>query len=318
MTSDPGRHPVTADVAFGHPTGGAAIPGADEETRLATERRLTADWGLTGPLRPSATGSTSRIWEIGDDLVAKLARGDGAHVDAGLRAAQAVEDVAGVRTGAPVPARTGALSAEVAIGAHRWRLAVLRRVGGEAAPMGAFEPATLGALLATIHQALRRTEPTGAWTPADVLGHMRDGVGDRQPASARALITSAVDAVEGWYGKTRSPLQMIRGDGPEILSRPGEPIAAVVDWGGVRRGTVADDIGCWTLHGSTGDHHRYTDEFVRGYVSVRALSNDERAAVPLFQRLRLASRACGVTDPDQLSAVVTWMDSYACCAGSSQ
>lgn len=312
MISEPGGHHVTAEVAFGHPTAGAAIPTADEATRLATQRRLAADWGITGPLRPSATGSTSLIWDIGDergDLIAKLARGDRAHVDAGLRASRAVE-AAGLRTGAPLPTPAGALSAGVAIGPDRWWLAVLRRVGGDAAPMGAFEPPALGALLATIHEALRGTDPGGAWTPADVLGHMRGGISDGQPLPVRQLITAAVDAVERWYGEERSPLQLIRGDGPEILSTPGEPIAAVIDWGGVRWGSVADDIGCWTVHGSTGDHHSYTDEFVRGYVSVRPLTADERASIPLFQRLRVASRACSVTDRAALSAIETWMDSY--------
>lgn len=316
VTSDPRRHQVTPEVAFGHPTGGATIPAADEETRRVTELRLAADWGITGSLRPTATGSTSRIWNIGDErggLIAKLARGDRAHVDAGLRASRAVQ-AGGLRTGTPVPTPAGALSAEVAIGADRWWLAVLTRVGGVAAPMAAFEPPTLGALLATIHEALRGTDPTGAWTPANVFSHMRDGISDGQPPQVRQLITSAVDAVERWYGDVCPPMQMIRGDGPEILSRPGEPIAAMIDWGGVRRGSVADDIGCWTLHGSTGDHHRYTDEFVRGYVSVRPLIADERAAIPLFQRLRLASRACGVADRSALAAIETWMDSYACCA----
>jgi hypothetical protein len=33
----------------------------------------------------------------------------------------------------------------------------------------------------------------------------------------------------------------------------------------------------------------------------------DAAAVPLFQRLRIASRACYVTDPDILASVEAWM-----------
>jgi hypothetical protein len=48
-----------------------------------------------------------------------------------------------------------------------------------------------------------------------------------------------------------------------------------------------------------------------GRRSCRQASNDlpaaDAAAVPLFQRLRIASRACYVTDPDILASVEAWM-----------
>lgn len=75
--------------------------------------------------------------------------------------------------------------------------------------------------------------------------------------------------------------------------------------GGVRAGSVADDIGCWTSHGATDRILLpvYTAAFLEGYRHSNDLPAPEALAVPLFQRLRIASRACYVTDPDALARV---------------
>jgi Ser/Thr protein kinase RdoA (MazF antagonist) len=72
---------------------------------------------------------------------------------------------------------------------------------------------------------------------------------------------------------------------------------------------AADDIGCWTAHGATDriPLTAYTTAFLRGYRHVNSLPAEDAAAVPLFQRLRIASRACYVTDPDVLAGVQSWM-----------
>jgi Ser/Thr protein kinase RdoA (MazF antagonist) len=89
----------------------------------------------------------------------------------------------------------------------------------------------------------------------------------------------------------------------------GGRISAIIDWGGVRAGSVADDIGCWTAHGANDRIAlpAYTAAFLDGYRHNNDLSPADAAAVPLFQRLRIASRACHVTDPDALVSVETWM-----------
>jgi hypothetical protein len=65
------------------------------------------------------------------------------------------------------------------------------------------------------------------------------------------MITQAISGVRAYYA-TMPPVQLLYGDGPGIFSANGADISAIIDWGGVRRGSVADDIGCWTAHGATG------------------------------------------------------------------
>jgi Ser/Thr protein kinase RdoA (MazF antagonist) len=120
------------------------------------------------------------------------------------------------------------------------------------------------------------------------------------------MITSAIDVVRDWYQESQPHQQLIRGDGPELLVHDGA-VSGMVDWGGVRFGSVVDDIGCWTLHGATKSIRDYTTEFVRGYTSVSTLTPQEELAIPLFQQLRLASRACSVTDPTKLEVIERWM-----------
>ena len=122
------------------------------------------------------------------------------------------------------------------------------------------------------------------------------------------MIRQAVSAVSAYYGAAPS-MQLLYGDGPGIFSVNGTDISAIIDWGGVRAGSVADDIGCWTAHGATDriPLPAYTAFFLEGYRRSNDLLAADAAAVPLFQRLRIASRACYVTDPDALADVEAWM-----------
>jgi Ser/Thr protein kinase RdoA (MazF antagonist) len=187
-------------------------------------------------------------------------------------------------------------------------LAVLRRVGDDHRPMRSVAPAALGEFLGRLHRILRGSPPGGAWTPGDVLGHMRRGTTAAQPPSTRQMIDLAVSDVCAYY-RTTPPAQLLYGDGPELFSANGTGISAIVDWGGVRAGSTADDIGCWTAHGATDriPLPAYTAAFIDGYRHSNDLPATETAAVPLFQRLRIASRACYVTDPDALASIEAWM-----------
>jgi hypothetical protein len=51
----------------------------------------------------------------------------------------------------------------------------------------------------------------------------------------------------------------------------------------------------------------YTAAFLDGYRRGNDLLAADAAAIPLFQRLRIASRACYVTDPDALVGVRAWL-----------
>ena len=113
--------------------------------------------------------------------------------------------------------------------------------------------------------------------------------------------------MNAYYGAA-PPMQLLYGDGPGIFSVNGTDISAIIDWGGVRAGSVADDIGCWTAHGATDriPLPAYTAAFLEGYRRSNDLLAVDASAVPLFQRLRIASRACYVTDPGALAGVKAW------------
>lgn len=303
---------VRADPWSGHPTGGAALP--DPMTATIAEV-LAREWGRRGRLRSLASGSTARVWRL-DNEVVRVVWAPAATVEAGLRAAAAISST-GLAAGAPVRTRSGALSVSLQPGdasslggrprgAESMTVAVLEYVPGRPGSMHDVAPAELGALLGRIHTVLHPVDPVGALSVRDVLGHMRRGILTDQPTPVRALITGAVDAVRDWYRAEPRRRQLLRGDGPELLVDHTGAITAMIDWGGVRHGSVVDDIGCWTLHGATGPIARYTTEFLGGYTSRAPLTTTESNAVPLFQRLRLASRACHVADAATCSTVLEW------------
>lgn len=207
------------------------------------------------------------------------------------------------------------MSTTVTIGTETWLLAVLREVRGEPASMHAYQPGVLGDLSGRVHIGLADVDTDGAWNRADVLGFMRAGMLAAHHATIRELIGDATDHVDRWYDAARPALQVVRGDGPEIISSRDGSIAGLIDWGGVRVGNFADDIGCWTLHGATDEWPltAYTNEFLRAYSNHRRLSRDEESAVALFQDLRLASRASYVTEP----AALDYVDGWAATAKSS-
>lgn len=137
---------------------------------------------------------------------------------------------------------------------------------------------------------------------------MREGLSAGHPSWARDLVQVACSEAEALYATQPLRQQVIRGDGPEVLLTKTGDLSGVIDWGGIRCGSIADDIGCWTLHlGMLHQaYHQTSETFLRGYTSVTPLVPAERAAVPAFQRLRLASRLCYVTDPAALAFVQAW------------
>jgi Ser/Thr protein kinase RdoA (MazF antagonist) len=243
----------------------------------AVRAAVDEHWGRRDELRPMEA-KASRIWQSGGHIV-KLARDEPAHFSAGLLASERVER-AGLATGAPVRTRAGELCVPLVLGRESWVLAVVRRVDGSRLSMHEIAPAVMGEFLITA----------------------------AHPPSSRRMINQAVSDVSAYYG-TAPPVQLLYGDGPGIFSANGTDISAIIDWGGVRAGSVADDIGCWTAHGATDriPLPAYTAAFLEGYRRSNDLTMAAAAAVPLFQRLRIASRACYVTDPGALAAVEAWM-----------
>jgi Ser/Thr protein kinase RdoA (MazF antagonist) len=286
--------------------GSAAVPGGPWQHEPAVRAALREHWELRSELRPMQARAASRTWQAGGYVV-KLAHDEPSHFTAGLRASEAVER-AGIATGAPVRTRAGELCAPLPLGREPWALAVLHRAGGSHLSLHAVAPAVLGEFLGRLHRILRGCPADGGWTPGDVLGHMTRGITAAHPPSAQRMITQAVSAVSAYYG-TAPPVQLLYGDGPGIFSVNGTDISAIIDWGGVRAGSAADDIGCWTAHGATDriPLPAYTAAFLDGYRRSSSLLAADVAAVPLFQRLRIASRACYATSPDALARVEAWM-----------
>jgi Ser/Thr protein kinase RdoA (MazF antagonist) len=296
---------MSSRAESGSSAAAGSAQGSPWQREPAVRAALREHWGLPGELR-RMEAVASRIWQAGDHVV-KLARDEPSHFTAGLRASVAV-DQAGIATGAPVRTRAGELCVALPPGRESWVLAVLRRVGGSHLSMRAIPPAILGEFLGRLHRILRGCPAAGAWTPGDVLSHMARGMTAAQPPSARKMIAQAAAAMRAYYD-TAPPAQLLYGDGPGIFSANGTDISAIIDWGGVRAGSIADDIGCWTAHGATDriPLPAYTAAFLRGYRNSNDLPAPDAAAVPLFQRLRIASRACYVTDPDTLASVGAWM-----------
>jgi Ser/Thr protein kinase RdoA (MazF antagonist) len=289
----------------GSPADSPAPQGSSWQDESAVRAALREHWDLRGELRPLEAGD-SRTWQV-NGYVVKLARDEIVHFTAGLRASAAVER-AGIATGAPVPTRGGDLCVPLAPGRPPQVLAVLRKVDGNHLSIHAVAPAVLGEFLGRLHRILRGCPDAGAWTPGDVLGHMTRGITASQPPDIQRMITQAVSDVSAYYAAA-PPVQLLYGDGPGIFSVNGTDISAIVDWGGVRAGSAADDIGCWTAHGATDriPLPAYTAAFLQGYRHSNRLPVGDAAAIPLFQRLRIASRACYVTAPDALAGVQSWM-----------
>jgi len=282
------------------------VQGGPWEHEQAVRAAVREHWGLRSDFRPLEDRPASRTWQA-DGHVVKLARDEPVHFRAGLLASEAVEQ-AGVATGAPVRTRDGELCLPLVPGRPPWVLAVLRRAQGSHFSMHEVAPAVLGGFLGRLHRILRGCPAAGAWTPGDTLGHMTRGITQAQPPSVRRMITEAVSAVSAYYD-TAPPAQLLYGDGPAIFSANGTDISAIIDWGGVRAGSTADDIGCWTAYGPTERIQlpAYTAAFLDGYRLSNDLPAAAAAAVPLFQRLRVASRACYVTDPEALASVAARM-----------
>jgi Ser/Thr protein kinase RdoA (MazF antagonist) len=277
---------------------------SEAEIESAVRVAVREHWGLRAELRLMQVAD-SRTWRAGGHVV-KLARDEQAHFAAGLGASEAVEQ-AGIACGAPVRTLAGELCRPLALGGP-WALAVLRRADGDHLSMHLVAPDVLGEFLGRLHRILRDRPTDGGWTPDDVLGHMTRGILPAHPRPVRRLVTRAIADVRGYYA-TAPLLQLLYGDGPGIFSVNGTDISAIIDWGGVRAGSTADDIGCWTAHGATDKISLpdYTAAFLDGYRRSGHLTHADAAAVPLFQRLRIASRACYVTDPGALAGVERWM-----------
>jgi len=146
--------------------------------------------------------------------------------------------------------------------------------------------------------------PLAPGRPPQVLAVLR-----RVDGSHLSMHAVAPPVMGEFLGRLHRILAGCPAAGPGIFSVNGADISAIVDWGGVRAGGIADDIGCWTAHGATDRNplRAYTAAFLRGYRRSNRLPAEDAAAVPLFQRLRIASRACYVTAPDALARVRSWM-----------
>jgi Ser/Thr protein kinase RdoA (MazF antagonist) len=278
--------------------------GADS---VVVEERVIAAlrerWGIDGPLTAYPDGSQARAWRIdadGGPFVARLTGDTMEHLTVGLRMSELL-DAAGVNAGKPIRALDGSIAVDMASG----RLAVLEHVPGSPPTVDDLDTAELGRLLATVHRAVAGVDLSGAWTVEDVCSYERAGVLDDHPAWVHDFVPRMLDAVAAWAPDRE---QLLRGDGFGILVEDGAT-TGMIDWGATRWGSVADDIGCWTVHlGPLFDgYEAVTARFIDAYREVAPLTEREVVAVPMFQGYRLASRPAYVTDPAKLAGIERWV-----------
>ena len=280
---------------------------ADRVDAAAIGGAVAEHWGLRGPITELDRGSTARAWRIDTDsdgpLVARLTDFPRAHVELGLRVAEAVDD-AGITAGRPLRTLDGAHCVEVPGG----RLALLRFVPGRMLERDEIDVAELGRLLARVHVAIAPLDGVGAWSLDDACTHLRDGLLPDHPAWVRPFVDDRLAAVEAWEPER---LQVTRGDGPEVRVVDGA-IVGMIDWGACRWSSVADDIGIWTVHLGPicGGYDEVVSTFVDAYRSVAPLTAHDEASIEVFQGLRLADRPPYVTDAVELARIEAWVDGW--------
>jgi Ser/Thr protein kinase RdoA (MazF antagonist) len=268
---------------------------------------LRERWRITGDLTELDRGSTARAWRVDTTdqgpLVARLTPFPTDHVELGLRVAERVDREV-IPAGAPVRTTDGALTVDV----RDERLALLRFVPGQTIAIEDIDVAALARLLARVHVAIADIDPAGAWTIDTDVAYIRAGMRDEQPAWVRDFVLPTLDAVEAWQPERE---QVLRRDGFAVHVNDGEYVG-LIDWGASMFGSVAVDIGIWTVHlGPIADGYlAVLRTFVDAYREIAPLTQHEEDAIPLFQRLRLADRFPGVTDCEQLTGLRQWVKGW--------
>ena len=308
LVRDAPHRPTARTPAIVLSTGSGSPPDAVSDA-------LRDEWHLQGTLAELPRGSMSRAWRIDrpetPPFVAKLAVNELDHFILGLRVAEVVAERV-LPTGRPLRTDGGDLAVTLDLPEGVHSLALLEWVPGSH-PVGLehFEARRLGALLADIHGAIASLPTLEAWTLGDVAGHLRGGVFADHPSWVGEFVEDTLSEVDEWIRTVRPRLQLLRGDGAELLVE-GDEVTGMIDWGATRVGPVIDDIGCWTLH--YGKHLQgygaYTADFVAAYADHAPLTDAEASAVPLYQALRLASRPVYRRDPDALDVAKSWIDSW--------
>jgi Ser/Thr protein kinase RdoA (MazF antagonist) len=283
--------------------------------RNAIAAALQQHWGITGELTELDRGSTARAWRVDTTnhgpLVARLTPFPVEHVELGLRVAERVDrDV--IPAGAPVRTMIGELTVDV--GGER--LALLRFVPGRPLTVEDVDVAALARLLAQVHVAIADIDPAGAWTIDTDVAYIRAGMRDAQPAWVRDFVLPTLDAVEAWQPGRE---QVLRRDGFAVHVDDRQYVG-LIDWGASMYGSVAVDIGIWTVHlGSiAGEYTQVLRTFIDGYREIAPLTEHEEAAIPLFQQLRLADRFPGITDPDHLARLRKWVEAWSASVGRAR
>ncbi len=211
---------------------------------------------------PYASGMTSQVWlavdSTGDQVVAKLTYDEPTKVEAGLRAAELVDD-AGVRSGRP--RRTTANELLVSVDADRAKhpLAALEVVVGHPADLS--DPAVdrrLGRTMAKIQKAIQHLDVA----PFDgLLEYLSDETHEIAYGSVlwpaiRQVVSETADLGLTWG--------VVYGDGPEPID-VGMGELALVDWGSVRRAPLVWDVVCGArMVGRAGGA---VDEFISGFLA---------------------------------------------------
>lgn len=273
---------------------------------------LRRAWGLADGMHvvrhDGGMGSQTWIVDEGDRRwVAKLVAPHLAESFAhGLQVARLLDD-AGIRSGAPAPARSGSMTVDAASGE---RVALLTWVPGRPlAGDGEEEQRLIGDTLARVHRVLRGCEVPGAqrfhWVDpaAEHLG-LRPWL--------RPAVTAAVDALTALQNGSRTwPQGLLHADpAPEAFRYdPDTGFCGIIDWSSAHYGPLLYDLASAVMYlGGARHAAAMTDAYrAAGLLTAREIAD----GLPVMLRFRWAVQAdyfawritandlTGITGPEQ-------------------
>jgi Ser/Thr protein kinase RdoA (MazF antagonist) len=252
-------------------------------------------WNLSPPLTVKRLpgGFTSEVWrvETGNEcFIAKYTEQSQAAFEGGLRAALVAEQE-GIRSGAPLITKNGALSilAEGVHGEHQ-PLALLRYVPGD--PLQPSEPdaaSLYGHLLGRTHRLLLNNFAGKDLFALDGFLLQDTDYVTAQPGLA-SLIYQALEKTRAYEAQHAATYGVIWADRMEMVREKETGQVGIIDWGAIERGPLAFDVALTMLwlfpEGSQAAH-----EFLQAYLAVAPISGQELQGLPYYKALFWARQA---------------------------
>jgi len=268
-------------------------------THLALNEKilLTAldAWNLSSPLTVKRLpgGFTSEVWhvETGNGcFIAKYTEQSQQAFEGGLRAAVVAEQE-GIRSGAPLATKKGALSilVEGVHGEHQ-PLALLRYVPGNPLHFSEPDAASLyGHLLGRTHRLLLNDFAGRSLLDLEEFLLQEADYVTAQSGLA-PLIYQALEKTRVYEAQHTVTFGVIWADRMEIVREKETGQVAIIDWGAIERGPLAFDVAL-SLLGLFPEGSQAAHEFLQAYLAVAPISVQELEGLPYYKALFWARQA---------------------------